>query len=45
LRLRAAVQGVAPIIGGSEVTLALTFEVDGDPRPACLAEAVYRYYV
>lgn len=45
LRLRATLQAVTPIIGGTEVILALAFEVDGDPRPACVAEAVYRYYV
>lgn len=45
LRLRATLQAVSPIIGGSEVTLALSFEVEGEMRPACAAEAVYRYYV
>jgi len=45
LRLRATLRAVTPIVGGSEVTLALAFEVDGEQRPACLAEAVYRYYV
>lgn len=45
LQLRATVRAVTPITGGTELVLALTFQVDGDPRPACLAEAVYRYYV
>ncbi|MCK6554412.1 MaoC family dehydratase [Candidatus Binatia bacterium] len=45
LRLRATMQAVVPIKGGMEATLALAFEVEGELRPACLAEAVYRYYV
>jgi acyl dehydratase len=30
--------------GGLQVTLALTFEVEGLEKPPCVAEVVYRYY-
>ena len=45
LQLLATVKAVAPITGGVELTLALTFRVEGESRPVCVAEAVYRYYV
>jgi acyl dehydratase len=44
LQLRASVQAVDDIIGGVQVTFALAFQVEREPRPACIAEAVYRYY-
>ena len=45
LRLGIAVADVEEIAGGAQVTLALTFEVEGAPKPSCVAEAIYRYYV
>jgi acyl dehydratase len=30
--------------GGAQVTVAMTFEVEGESKPGCVAEAVYRYY-
>ena len=27
------------------LTIALVFEMEGAPKPACVAEVVYRYYV
>jgi acyl dehydratase len=29
---------------GAQVTVALTFQVEGAEKPACVAEAVYRYF-
>jgi len=45
LQLRASLNGVENITGGVQVTLGLSFYVEGEARPACVAEAVYRYYV
>lgn len=45
LQLRAAVQAVDDITGGVQVTFGLSFSVEGESKPACIAEAVYRYYV
>jgi acyl dehydratase len=44
VRLRAALNGCDPIEGGAQVTIGLTFEVEGQAKPACVAEAIYRYY-
>jgi acyl dehydratase len=44
VRLKAAVNACDPIDGGAAVTIGLTFEVDSQPKPACVAEAIYRYY-
>jgi acyl dehydratase len=30
--------------GGAQVTLDVTFEVEGAPKPACVAQVVFRYY-
>ena len=45
LRLGVAVADVEEIAGGAQVTLVMTFEVEGAPKPSCVAEAIYRYYV
>jgi len=45
LRLGINVLDVEEITGGAQVTLGLTFEVEGAPKPSCVAEAIYRYYV
>ena len=44
LRLGATLADVEDIAGGAQVTLDLTFEVDGKDKPSCVAQAVYRYY-
>ena len=45
-RVRAAIElpSVEPIAGGVQVTFRLTFEVEGQARPGCVADIVYRYY-
>ncbi|HWW54729.1 MAG TPA: MaoC family dehydratase [Acidimicrobiales bacterium] len=44
VRVGAQLAGVEDIAGGAQVTIDLTFEVDGQEKPACVAQAVYRYY-
>jgi acyl dehydratase len=44
LRLGATLAAVEDIAGGAQVTMDLTFEVQGTDKPACVAQAVYRYY-
>lgn len=45
-RIRAGVEVVATeaVTGGGQLTLAVVFEIEGEPKPACAAEVVYRYY-
>jgi len=44
IRLRATLNGYEDFPGGAAGTIGLTFEVEGQPKPACVAEAIYRYY-
>ena len=44
LRAGASLVGVDDIPGGAQVTLDVTFEVEGKDKPACVAQVVYRYY-
>jgi len=32
------------IAGGASVTIGLSFEVEDQAKPACVAEVIYRYY-
>ncbi len=43
--LSASLAAVDEIAGGAQVTIDLVFQVEGAPKPACVAQAVYRYYV
>jgi acyl dehydratase len=44
-RLGAALQSVEDVGGGGvQAVIALTIEVQGQEKPACVAEVVYRYY-
>ena len=45
LRAGATLAQVDDIAGGAQVTYDLTFEVDGQEKPACVAQVVYRFYV
>ena len=45
LRLGATLAGVEDVTGGAQLTITLVFEIEGAPKPACVAEVVYRYYV
>jgi acyl dehydratase len=45
LRAGAGVASVEDVGGGgAQVTLDVTFEVEGAPKPACVAQVVFRYY-
>jgi acyl dehydratase len=44
LRLGATLAGVEDIAGGAQVSVNLSFEVEGQDKPACVAEVVFRYY-
>jgi len=44
VRMRATLVRVEEIQGGLQATFNLQFEVEGKDKPACVAEAIYRYY-
>ncbi|MFI6599682.1 hypothetical protein ACIBHX_25825 [Nonomuraea sp. NPDC050536] len=44
IRLAGKVADVTEVEGGAQVTMAFTVEIEGAGRPACVAEAVYRFY-
>lgn len=44
VRLRATLASIEEIKGGVQATFNLNFEVEGKEKPACVAEAIYRYY-
>ena len=45
LRLSAELLDVEDVTGGVQTTYRLTFEVEGQAKPACVAEALYRWLV
>jgi acyl dehydratase len=45
LRLGAKIVDVEEVAGGAQATISCTFEVEGAPKPSCVAEVIYRYYV
>ncbi len=44
VRLRAKLNGFEPTQGGGDGTIALTFELENQSKPACAAEVIFRYY-
>ena len=44
LRVGATLKAADDVAGGVQPTLELVFEVEGQEKPACIAEVVYRYY-
>ncbi len=44
LRLGAELVSVDDVTGGAQVTMLFTFEVEGAPKPSCVAEIIFRYY-
>ena len=44
IRLRVVLSEAGNITGGVQVTVALTVELEGGTKPACVAEGVYRFY-
>ena len=45
LRLGAKLLAVEDVTGGAQGTVEMTFEVEGAPKPSCVAEVIFRYYV
>lgn len=45
VRLRATLNAFDAFQGGASGTIGLSFEVEGQQKPACVAEVIYRYYV
>jgi acyl dehydratase len=45
VRAGAELVSVDDVAGGAQVTMQVTFEVEGAPKPSCVAEVIYRYYV
>ncbi len=43
IRLHGQVLAVTELPAGAELTVDLTVEVEGSPKPACVAQAVYRH--
>ena len=44
VRCGATLTGVDDIAGGAQVTMDLSFEVEGKDKPSCVAQVLYRYY-
>jgi len=44
VRARATLTALEPIQGGASATFTVTFEVENQPKPTCVAEVIYRYY-
>lgn len=44
LRLGAKLLAVDDVPGGAQVTMEFVFEVEGAPKPSCVAQVVFRYY-
>jgi acyl dehydratase len=44
VRVRATLAAIEEIRGGVQAIFNLNFEVEGKEKPACVAEAIYRYY-
>jgi acyl dehydratase len=44
VRAGATLVAVDDLPGGAQVTMDVTFEVDGQEKPACVAQVLFRYY-
>ena len=44
VRMGGEIGAVEPVAGGLQLTLNCTFEIEGQPKPACVAEILFRYY-
>ena len=44
VRLGASLAEVEDIAGGAQVTIDMTWEVEGKDKPSCVAQGVFRYY-
>ena len=44
LRMTAKLDKIEEIKGGLQVTILMTFEIENQEKPCCVAEAIYRYF-
>jgi acyl dehydratase len=44
VRVGATLASVEDVAGGAQGTIDMVFEVEGQSKPACVAQAVFRYY-
>jgi acyl dehydratase len=44
IRMHVALPEVKALEGGAEAVYRLTYEVEGEPKPCCVADLVFRYY-
>lgn len=44
IRLRGEILNTSEVNGGHQIKVNLTFEIEGSSKPACVAEALLRYY-
>jgi acyl dehydratase len=44
IRARIELPAVMPVPGGVQVTFRLTYEVEGQRKPGCVADILFRYY-
>lgn len=44
VRARVELLAVEEVAGGVQATLRMAFEIESSPKPACLAEILFRYY-
>jgi acyl dehydratase len=44
MRMHVEIAEVKELEGGAEVVYRLTYEVEGEPKPCCVADLVFRYY-
>jgi acyl dehydratase len=45
LRAGAELTAVEEVKGGLQATVTVTFEIDGEDKPACVAESLMRFYI
>lgn len=44
IRARATLRDVEPVAGGVQATVDITVDMDGHPKPACVAQPIFRFY-
>ena len=44
VRARAEIVDVSDVANGVQAVIKMTFEIDGEDKPACVAEVIYRYF-
>jgi acyl dehydratase len=44
IRMHVALADVRELAGGAEAVYRLTYEIEGEPKPCCVADLVFRYY-